>query len=232
MTYNISFIKRDTLYSLCKDIITTVNKTTSTKEDTLYKNIIDPFSAVFEASYNKISLQQWIKTEQTRQIQKTLQNEIGTFHQKILGSVELWQDLKTGNVVDLINEKQKIIAEIKNKFNTTKGNHKVAIYDDFDSVIKNKYKNYTAYYVAILSKKKINQPFTPSDNKTKTRRPMNESIREIDGSSFYEMVTGDKDGLYKIYQTIPSILSEILNQDTSLITKDPLFEELFKKAFR
>lgn len=232
MKYNINFLPEGKLYELCSNIIETVKNSKDSKEDTLYKNIVDPFSAVFEASYNKISLKDWLKIEETRQIQKTLQNAIGTFHQKILGSISGWEDLKTGGVVDLIGKDKKIIAEIKNKFNTTKGNHKIAIYDDFTSLLNGKYSGYTAYYVAILSKKKINKPFTPSDNKVKSRRDINENIREIDGASFYEMVTGDKDSLYKIYKAIPQIMSEILKQDTSCVTKDPLFEDLFQKAFK
>ena len=247
MSYNIEFISKDTLRELCQNIINTIKHASDSKEKDLHKNILDPFSAIFEASYNNISLQEWINTEKTRQIQKTLQNAIGTFHQKILGGVGLWADLKTGGVVDLINDKQKCIAEIKNKFNTTKGNHKMAIYDDFTSLLGGKYKGYTAYYVAILSKKKINKPFTPSDNRTKTRKPINENIREIDGASFYEMVTGDKHGLYKIYKVLPIILAEVLSQNNEHITKrlissclcpkehitkDPLFEDLFHKAFK
>lgn len=232
MKYNINFLPEDRLYQVCEDVIKVIKNSRDFKECNLYKNIVDPFSAIFEASYNKISLRDWLKTEEKRQIQKTLQNEIGAFHQKILGSVYGWEALKSGSVVDLISEDKKIIAEIKNKFNTTKGNHKIAIYDDFCSLLNGAYIGYTAYYVAILSRKKVNRPFTPSDNRAKSRRGVNENIREVDGVTFYEMVTGDKDSLYKIYKAIPQIISEILTQDTSCVIKDPLFDDLFKKAFK
>lgn len=232
MKYDIKFLEYDKLYGLCDDIIKNLQASITTKEKTLYNNVIDPFSAIFDASFHEISLTEWIKTEKIRQIQKTFQNEIGTFHQKLLGSIKGWEDLKTGGVVDIVNKDKRIIAEIKNKFNTTKGNHKIAIYDDFDNLLKGKYKGYTAYYVAILTKKRIHKPFTPSDNKTSERRLENSSIIEIDGKSFYEIVTGDKDAIYKIYRTIPIILSDILKSDHSKILSDPLFEELFKQAFQ
>lgn len=232
MKYDIEFLEYSKLYNLCNDIVEILQKSISTKEKTLYKNVIDPFSAIFDASFNKISLSEWIREEKVRQIQKTFQNEVGKFHQKVLGCVEGWEDLKNGGVVDIINKDKMIIAEIKNKFNTTKGNHKVAIYDDFSSLLEGKYKDYTAYYVAIITKNKFVKPFTPSDNRTKIRRPENKSILEIDGQSFYEMVTGDKNAIYKIYKTIPYILSDILKSDTSKILSDPLYEELFKKAFK
>lgn len=167
-----------------------------------------------------------------RQVQKTLQNEIGIFHQKLLGSLNNWESLGTGKVVDLVNRKDKIIAEVKNKFNTTKGNHKMEIYDDLEFLLNGEYKGFTAYYVAILTKKRFNNPFTPSDNKLKQRRAINENIREIDGASFYELATGEKDAIQKLYNILPSIISEIVNNNPDKITRDPLFEELFSKAFK
>ncbi|WP_410520593.1 Eco47II family restriction endonuclease [Candidatus Xenohaliotis californiensis] len=38
----------------------------------------------------------------------------------------------------MVNKKKKVIAEIKNKFNTAKGNHKKDIYDDFNNLLENK----------------------------------------------------------------------------------------------
>lgn len=232
MNYDIEFITRDKFYNLCNDILDTIRNAPDFRTIDIYRNIVDPFSAIFESLCNDISLREWIEREKTRQVQKTLQNAVGLFHQKILGSIYPWENLGTGNVVDLVNNESKIIAEIKNKFNTTKGNHKIAIYDDLDTLIKNKYIGYTAYYVAILTKKRIDRPFTPSDNRTKTHRQINENIREIDGASFYKLVTGDNDGLYRIYRNLPLVLSEILNNDSSKIIEDPLFEEFFKQAFK
>ena len=58
-----------------------------------------------------------------------------------------------GGVVDIICENKKIVAEIKNKHNTTKGNHKKSIYDDLLSVLE-RYEGYTGYYVDFTQKRK------------------------------------------------------------------------------
>ncbi len=63
----------------------------------------------------------WYKNETARQAQKTLQNHLGDFHQRILGSVKGWTDMHTGGVIDLISHDTKIIAEVKNKYNTVSG---------------------------------------------------------------------------------------------------------------
>ena len=80
-----------------------------------------------------------------------------------------------GGGLDVINEEKKIIAEVKNKFNTTKGNHKVEIYDAIKSKLKMpQYAYYVGYFVEVIpqGKKKYDKPFTPPDNKTKKRRPV------------------------------------------------------------
>jgi len=64
------------------------------------KNVIDPFSALFEMTGFDMTYQEWHKSETARQSQKTLQNFIGDFHQRILGNVEGWEDLKVGKIAD------------------------------------------------------------------------------------------------------------------------------------
>ncbi|WP_010129810.1 Eco47II family restriction endonuclease, partial [Haemophilus sputorum] len=67
--------------------------------------------------------------------------------------------------------------------------------------------NTVGYYVEILpvNGKTYDKPFTPSDNKTKTRRPENDRIRQIDGKSFYERVTGNPNALEDLYKMLPEV---------------------------
>lgn len=81
------FISNKDLYEQVAVVLRVAEKATIGAEQKLYKNVIDPFSALFDASYQGISFDQWLKQEQSRQIQKTFQNAIGTFHQAILGSM-------------------------------------------------------------------------------------------------------------------------------------------------
>ncbi|MCC7357637.1 Eco47II family restriction endonuclease [Candidatus Uhrbacteria bacterium] len=87
----------------------------------MHKNIIDPFSAVIDASFHGISLQEWTNFENVRQIQKSMQNALGRLYQEILGSVSGWQSRGVGDVLDLESTQYKILAEVKSKFNITKG---------------------------------------------------------------------------------------------------------------
>ena len=162
-----------------------------------------------------------------------MQNAIGIFHQEILGSIPGWVDLGTGGGLDVASKKMKTIAEVKNKFNTTKGNHKVEIYDAIKSKLKlPEYDGYTGYYVEIIpqGRKTYDKPFTPPDSKTKKRRPTKKKIRVIDGVSFYAMATGRKNALQELFEALPHVIID--NHKYKLSKKEAKeYFELFKMAF-
>lgn len=147
-----------------------------------------------------------------------MQNQIGELHQKILGTLDGVEDLGVGSIVDIRCNDKQLIAEIKNKHNTTKGNHKIVIYDDLAKLLRDDSNIQTAYYVEILPKngKTYNKPFTPSDNRAKQRRDENPQIRQIDGQSFYTLLTGNPDALRELYLLLPELASEILVEEFSI----------------
>ena len=178
------------------------------------KNVIDPFSAIFQVAGFKIDYETWLISEQTRQAQKSMQNHVGSFHQTILGGVEGWDDLKVGGGMDLICEERQIIAEIKNKYNTVTGGKLADQYYMLERLVTpkaSKYKDFTSYFVAIIPKSAVryNSTFEPSDKDKGMKCPKNELIRQIDGASFYELVTGDPNALRDLYQVLPDILEKI-----------------------
>lgn len=227
----LSYISNKKLYACVEHVISPVVNAIDEKEQTLYDNVIDPFSAVFDSIINKITLSQWLEVEKSRQVQKTLQNGIGTFHQSLIGNIDGWEDLGTGQIVDLRNKERKIIAEVKNKYNTTKGNHKPVIYDDLklklDSCGDDQY---IGYYVEVIRKcrTKYCKPFTPSDNTTHEKRPEHPRIKVIDGESFYTLATGSKTALVDLYRVLPKIVCEIVGYD---IKMDKMYSILFEKAY-
>ena len=149
----LKFISNHDLITAVSKVIKVIEKAEHDAETNMYKNVIDPFSALFHGITKSISYKDWLKQEKARQTQKTMQNSIGDFHQDILGSISGWKNLGVGGGLDVINEKMKIIAEVKNKYNTTKGNHLVKLYDDIKNTLKNnRYEKYTGYYVEVISK--------------------------------------------------------------------------------
>lgn len=229
----LAFINDDDLRLEVKKVLDIAQVAVDEAEKNIYSNVIDPFSAVFDSQRQNISPGDWLRQEKARQIQKTLQNAVGDFHQSILGHVEGWTNLNTGSVVDLRSDSNQVIAEIKNKYNTTKGNHKKNIYDDLQSLITHDFDGYTGYYVEIIPKSRnpYNRSFTPSDNETRIRRPENQNIRVIDGRSFYGLVTGQADALDKLYDALPQVIASFTGEKHTIVTTDPLYRELFKRAY-
>ena len=231
----LEFISDEKLIKCVMQVIDGMTKAGKEADQKIYKNAIDPFSAVFDVCGHGLSLDEWLALELKRQVQKTMQNTIGDFHQDILGAMHGWENLGVGKIIDLCNKKEKIIAEVKNKHNTTKGNHRTHIYDDLeDRLSKPDRKNFTGYYVEVIpkGKKKYDKPFTPSDNKTKKRRPINEHIRQIDGITFYNLASGQKDALRKLYSTIPKVIQDQTKKSTKELTDDPLFFALFNGTYQ
>jgi hypothetical protein len=208
----------------------------------IYSNTLDLFSAKIDCILQEITPELWVSKEKSRQAQKTLQNKIGTFHQQVSGCFDGWEDLGTGAVVDVVNKDKKIIAEIKNKHNTTKGNHKVAIYDDLEFLLEGKYEGYTGFFVEILPlKRKIyNKEFTPSDNKTKSRRKARNDIRVIDGLSWYKLISSSENFVSVLYKKLlvdafkysnNSVEDKLKISINQSIASDPMFNVFLNMTF-
>jgi hypothetical protein len=186
-----------------------------------FRNTLDCFSASIDALTQNITMDDWFKQELERQKQKTKQNAIGTLHEEILGSIGGVENLPVGNLIDIKCDQKQIIAEVKNKHNTTKGNHKVQIYRDLANKLE-ELPGYIGYYVEILpkSQSRYDKPFTPSDNQTHAQLEARDDIRVIDGRSFYALLTGFDNALDELYEELPSIISEIISEQFG-VTLEP-----------
>lgn len=224
----LEFISDEDLIHEVRVIVRKTLQKKSKAEKDFNKNVVDPFCSLFEAPTFS-DHDAWKSSELMRQTQKTIQNHVGTFHQKILGYVDKWEDLGTGAVVDLVNEESKIIAEVKNKYSTVTGGDLAGKYYDLDNLVSpkhSKFKGYTSYFVNIIPKKpqRYNNPFTPSDKAKGETCTKNELIRLIDGASFYELVTGREDALKELHDVLPTVIESVYKDETN----DPDFS--FKDA--
>jgi len=238
----LSYIEDEKLIKLVHEVINIgiSKKETAVKE--FNKNVIDPFGAYFEAGAFNIDYKTWVESETIRQCQKTLQNHIGDFHQKLLGYVNGFEDLGVGasSGVDLKCDSKMIVAEIKNKYNTVTGGKLADQYYSLERLVmpkNSKFKDYTAYFVNIIPKKpeRFNKPFTPSDKDKGTKCHTNEQIRIIDGASFYTLVTGEQTALQDLHKVLPVVIKNILskhyNIDSNLGSENK-FSQYFDMAYK
>jgi len=237
----LDYIDDEKLETIVKSILDKAIKRKEEAENKFHANVIDPFAAIFEFAIFNPSYEQWKAAEMSRQCQKTLQNHIGEFHQKVLGQVSGWQDLGTGDVADLVCKNKKIIAEVKNKYNTVSGSKLADQYNSLDKLVmlkSSRYKGYTAYFVNIISKEPgaQNKNWEPADKHTGVRCPSNNQIKIIDGVSFYHMVTGDKDALFKLYSVLPNVIENIFatyyNAPDFKMPEKIEFSKYFEQAYK
>jgi hypothetical protein len=66
---------------------------------------------------------------------------------------------------------------------------------------------------------------------TPRRRPANAHIRQIDGYSFYELATGEKDALKNLYLSLPKVIMDILGKNYKHMVSDKTFMEIFDKTY-
>jgi len=89
------------------------------KQKNLYKNKVDIFKMLFDKKFNNLSDEQLINKEIERQVDRTIVNAIGTFHERILAGVTNFEKVDAG--IDIKSKDDKIFIELKNKHNTVKG---------------------------------------------------------------------------------------------------------------
>lgn len=210
----LNWLSDDALKNAVNHIILTSQRALTISEENFNRNVIDPFSALLQISGFEIDSSTWLTSEKTRQAQKSLQNHIGDFHQKILGNVEGWDNLGVGGNMDLKCNSRKLLAEVKNKYNTVTGGSLIDVYNNLEGLVmpnSSIYNGFTAYFVQIIPKKpvKYNLPFTPSNRKTSARASSNDLIRVIDGASFYHLATGEEKALANLFHVLPLVVEEI-----------------------
>jgi hypothetical protein len=200
------------------------------KAEIFESNIIDPFSYIFEyVLFGKKNHEDWKKSEILRQRQKEFGNHLGKFHQNIMCSIKDCYEPKEGGV-DLINEKKMIVAEIKNKHNSTNADSKAGSFDKLKYELSKKGReNYTAYFVTVVPKKSddYERQFitTKTKNKSHYREP-DERIFTINAELFYKKISDTPHILKSLYQRIPEIFMKI-DQNKEDIVKQMLTEKEF-----
>ncbi len=193
----------------------------------LHKNTLDPFKVIFDMLNGGLDYDTWITNESVRQNDKTINNRIGDFHQKLLGKVRGWKDLGTGDTtkVDLKKEDDTVFIELKNKENTVNADSKDKVRDKLERVIRH-HPNAEAYWAYILSKKGDS-----GRSVWKYKGKVDPKINTIWGKDVYELITGDRDALEKVWKALPNAIEEVLKLDSGLEESEiNKLVELFSKS--
>lgn len=173
-----------------------------------YSNKIDVFKLSFDEKFNDLKEEELIKFEISRQIDKSVNNAIGTFHENVLGGINGFEKgITAGFDIRALNNT--LFADIKNKHNTMNSSSAESLFQKLARYADD-YKGATCYWVQVLSTDSFNEQWFSVIN---GKEYSHLRVRKISGDKFYELLTGDSDALFKTYKAlqiaIPDYLSTI-----------------------
>ena len=221
MNYNLSFISDVDLFNHVKETVEKYRFIIDLNE--FNKNIIDPIKLTFDAKVYDKNIRDVIEFEILRQLDKSNTNHIGYFHQNIfkyLGNG--WHVPETG--FDVVNDKQKIFVEMKNKHNTMNSSSSQKTYMRMQSVLI-KDSAATCMLVEVIATKSQNVKWIVSLD---GERVENENIRRVSIDQFYALVTGEQTAFKQLCEKLPTVIEDVIATIVQKNSVNTVFSELEK----
>ncbi len=165
-------------------------------EERRIQNVIDPFQSLVIASVFDIrEPEELADTQRAESALRGLSNAIGNFHQQILGSVYGWENHDAG--YDLECSSRRIVAEVKNKWNTMNSPGREKAESDLRTAVRQKSEVWTGYLVFVIPRhpQRYQKPL-----------PEGRNLFEIDGASFYHLVTGDPNAIHDLLDKLCDVI--------------------------
>lgn len=226
--YNLGFISDKDIYNHVRATVMQYRRSINIKE--FNKNIIDPIKLTFDSKIYNQTIEETIKSECIRQIDKTNNNRIGYFHQFLSeyasNNWEVPANGKKGGF-DVVNDELHIYAEMKNKHNTMNSSSAAKTYMKMQNKLLRDDKA-TCILVEVISRQSQDITWKVTVDKEKFN---NSRIRRMSIDKFYELVFGDSKAFFKLCIALPKILDDILKAEPSIATKYDVYDKLDKKDF-
>jgi hypothetical protein len=174
-------------------------------KNNFYSNKVDTIKLTFDAKFNEIDEESLIQSEILRQIDKSTNNSIGTFHEQILGGIK---GFEIGNLsgFDIKSVDDTLFADIKNKHNTMNSNSAEALFQKL-ARYANDYKKAKCYWVQILAKGSFCELWTAEIN---SKEYSHSRVYKISGDQFYALLSGQDDALFELYKVLPKAINDYI----------------------
>lgn len=212
-SYGLSWIDENQLFEVTKDAF--AKSIRDSRKRMGYKMPPDPFTLVTQSVLLNAPLDDAEAFEPTRSLNKTISNNVGMWHQHVLGLGNGWVDSgSTGGGIDLRtapgfvvpNIGKPVFAEVKNRYNTIKSSDEKKLWDQLDLAARSS--NAYAYVFQIVPEtpNRYDRPWDVSGRKPR------QHVRCCDGATAYSMVFGVDDALEQLYEVFPKLLSEVASK--------------------
>lgn len=205
------------------------------------KNIIDPIKLIFDKTVYQASWEEIVSNEIFRQRDKSNNNDIGYFHQRIFNYIEKCRVPDNGKEGgwDVIFENpdgislpddilvHTIYVEMKNKHNTLNGAAGKSTFIKMQSQILSD-DDCACFLVEAIAKRSQNKKW---DTTVDGKKVGHKLIRRVSLDQFYALVTGQEDAFYQMCMVLPEIIKKAVNElSGSIIPRDTVIDELKELA--
>lgn len=177
----------------------------SVKKDKFYANKIDTIKLTFDSKFNDIDQESLVGAEILRQIDKSINNFIGTFHEDIMGGIAGFQK---GNLsgFDIKADDDTLFADIKNKHNTMNSSSAESLFQKL-AHYADTYKKSKCYWVQMLAVKSFDTPWAGIIN---GKEYSHSRVYKISGDRFYALLTGQDNAFFQLYKALPTAIDDFL----------------------
>jgi Eco47II restriction endonuclease len=174
-------------------------------KNNFYSNKVDTIKLIFDSKFNNLDEEDLIQTEILRQIDKSINNSIGTFHEQILGGIK---GFEVGNMsgFDIKAIDNSLFADIKDKHNTMNSSSAEALFQKLSRYADDN-KKAKCYWVQILSKSSFNELWQSEIN---GKEYGHSRVYKISGDKFYFLLSGQEDALFALYKILPKAINDYL----------------------
>jgi Eco47II restriction endonuclease len=220
----VDFISDDHLLHCIANLYKAYSKAKSniTKKN-FYANKVDTIKLTFDAKFNDIDEESLIQAEVLRQIDKSINNSIGTFHEQILDGIE---GFEIGNLsgFDIKAKDDTLFADIKNKHNTMNSSSSESLFQKLKGYADN-YKKAKCYWVQILAKGSFVELWKGEIN---GKEYSHSRVYKISGDQFYALLSGQEDALFQLYKALPIAIKDYITSinQVNAVSENSALEEI------
>lgn len=201
------------------------------------KNLIDPVKLIFDKTVYRSSWEETIGNEIFRQRDKSNNNDIGYFHQRIFQYIKNCKVPPNGEDGgwDVIYTNPKgieipggtivhtVYVEMKNKHNTMNSAAAGKTFIKMQNQLLSD-DDCACFLVEAIAKKSQNIKWETTVDGQKVGHKL---IRRVSLDQFYGLVTGEEDAFYRMCLVLPKIVEKVVESEgENLIPNDTAFNEL------
>ncbi|WP_245576652.1 Eco47II family restriction endonuclease [Eisenibacter elegans] len=177
-----------------------------------YNNKIDVVKLIFDAKFNHMTEAQIIEAEILRQIDKSINNAIGKFHEQVLGGIQGFEQGQASGF-DIKATDNTLFDDIKNKHNTMNSSAAESLFQKL-SRYADTHKKAKCYWVQILAKSSFTELWSGDIN---GKEYSHSRVYKISGDQFYHLLTGSPTAFFDLYKVLPKVIEDFLNGTASRV---------------